>query len=155
VKSYRALLAVASAAALPAGLASPPALALNAFSPHPVKGARYTGSAQGEAMSMKVSGDGKSVTVTIAAAPSFCRSGTGAGTRSSVRAAVNSYGGVATRLTFSSGGAKLATVSISGNFFTFRHSKPAFEGVLTTSFLAAGRRGCNGHHEFAVVDQAG
>jgi hypothetical protein len=120
----------------------------------PVSGATYAGTAHHIPVSMTVSRDGRSVTVNMRDAPAFCSGGGGPEPHHAASAPVSSSGGVVVKLTFYANNrsrAKLATVVLKGNFFTFQHSKPGFAGAVVTTYASASLHRCGGEEPFHAV----
>jgi hypothetical protein len=120
----------------------------------PVNGATYAGTAHRVPVSMTVSRDGRSVTINMRDAPAYCSGGSGPEPHHAASAPVSSSGGVVAKLMFYANNrsrAKLATVVVKGNFFTFQHSKPGFAGSVVTSYASASLRRCSGEEPFHAV----
>jgi hypothetical protein len=121
----------------------------------PVKGATYTGTVHDETITIKVAASGKTAKVSLPSAPAFCQGGSGPQRQSSKPAKVSKTGSLTAKISYSSATgpshAPFATVTVKGNFDTFSGSKPVFDGILKTSFRAAGSESCNGQESFQAT----
>jgi hypothetical protein len=120
----------------------------------PVKGATYSGVVHDETITVKVAANGKTAKVGLPGAPGFCQGGSGPQKQSSKPASISKSGKLTAKISYVSavGSDKtpFATVTVTGNFYTFAGSTPVFDGQVKSSFKAA--KECNGSESFEATE---
>ncbi len=119
----------------------------------PVRGATYTGLVDDVTISVKVSGNAKTATVSLKGLPAYCQGGSGPVTTKTKPATISKSGAVKATVAFTSSATHkvFADVLVKGNFYTFGKSTPVFDGQAKTTFLAAASKACNGEQSFEAV----
>jgi hypothetical protein len=121
----------------------------------PAKGATYSGAVRDETITIKVAKNGRTATVKLPGAPFYCSGGSGPERESSKPGKIAKTGALTVKISYSaatgSDHAVFATVTVTGNFFTFGTSRPVFQGTAKTSFVAAGSRECDGETSFEAI----
>jgi hypothetical protein len=122
----------------------------------PVKGATYSGVVHGMTLTVKVDRKGRTATVSLPEAPGFCQGGSGPEVHHTKPAAVGHDGALTATITYTTGGehpTKIATVTVTGHFFTFSGSSPVFDGQVKSKFAAKGNASCNGQESFEALER--
>ena len=116
-----------------------------------VKGATYAGIVHHEAITLKVSSNGKTAKVSLPSAPGFCQGGAGPELESSKARAISKHGALTAKIAYSSAQThkRFATVTVKGSFETFSGSKPVFQGTVRSVFSAAAS--CDGQESFQAT----
>jgi hypothetical protein len=114
-----------------------------------VKGATYRGVVRGQTISLKVAGNGKTATASLAIPPAYCPSGGAGGiTQRTHPGAIATGGAFKAKIAYTSTltHKQFATVTVKGTFFA-----KAFQGSAKTAFSAHGARSCDGQTSFQAT----